>query len=110
MAKRDDQVTIEPPQISTIDDKTGVDPLLDRLTMEHQARRAGRHGVIGVSDKQLDMIMTAAAPLPAEKRSLLLERVGKHLQLFGRRNARHFSDIDVEHAVKASLLGLSHGH
>jgi hypothetical protein len=54
---------------------------------------------------QLRVVMTAAQPLPVEKRSAFLERVAAHLgQLGGRRVA----DSDVERAVTAALKNLVH--
>jgi hypothetical protein len=105
MAKGDERVSeVLPP--STIDDRTGSDLLLDRLRVEYRARRRARHGVVALTDNQLSAIMAAASPLPPEKRSVLLERTAAHLQLYGRRSGRRFSDTDVACAVRASLLGL----
>jgi hypothetical protein len=63
--------------------------------------------MIALSDKQLQTIMTAASPLSPEKRSLLLERIGAHLLLRGRRAGRRFGDADVEIAVRSALQGLA---
>jgi hypothetical protein len=46
--------------------------------------------------------MTAADPLPAEKRSLFLERVAARLRLHGPR----FTDTDLNAAIQAALSGL----
>lgn len=62
--------------------------------------------MIALTDKQLTTVMTAAAALSPEKRTLLLERVAAHLQLHGRRGGRDFSDVDVELALHAALQGL----
>jgi hypothetical protein len=51
--------------------------------------------VIGLSDNQLRIVMTAASPLPPEKRALL-ERTTSHLLLRGHRRGRRFGDVDVE--------------
>jgi hypothetical protein len=40
--------------------------------------------MISLSDQQLEIVMDAAAELPAEKRTLLLERVAARLRLVGR--------------------------
>jgi hypothetical protein len=63
--------------------------------------------MIALSDQQLEIVMTAATPLPPEKRALLLERVAAHLRLHGRRGGRGFGDVDVELAVQAALRGLA---
>jgi hypothetical protein len=62
--------------------------------------------MIALTDHQLDMVMTAATPLPPEKRTILLERVAPHLQLRGRRAGRGFGDVDVGLAVSVALRGL----
>jgi hypothetical protein len=54
----------------------------------------------------ISMVMTAATPLPPEKRAVLLERVAAHLQLYGRRAGRGFGDADVGLAISAALHGL----
>ena len=46
--------------------------------------------------------MTAAGPLPAEKRSLFLERVAARLGLYRPR----FTDADLGTAIRAALAGL----
>jgi hypothetical protein len=108
MAKRDDQVTIEPLPLSVIDDKSGEDNLLMRLRLEHRARRRAGHGVVALTDRQLTAITTAAARLEEpEKRSLLLQRVASHLRLFGRHCGGCYSDADIELALRSSLLGLN---
>jgi hypothetical protein len=50
---------------------------------------------------QLDVVMTAAAGLPVEKRGLFLERVAARLTLRGR-----FDDSDLDDAVRVALSGL----
>jgi hypothetical protein len=60
--------------------------------------------MIALTDHQLDMVMTAATPLPPEKRVILLERVAAHLQLYGRRGG--FGDVDVGLAISVALRGL----
>jgi hypothetical protein len=62
--------------------------------------------MIALTDQQLDMVMTAAMPLPSEKRAILLERVAAHLQLYGRRAGRGFGDADVGLAISVALRGL----
>jgi hypothetical protein len=52
--------------------------------------------VISLSDKQLEIVMDAAADLPVEKRALLLERVAARLRLAGPR----FNERDFEDAVR----------
>jgi hypothetical protein len=49
--------------------------------------------VIGLTDRQLSIVMTAAAPLPPEKRAIYLQRViaALHFRCAGRR----FDDDDV---------------
>jgi hypothetical protein len=54
---------------------------------------------------QLRVVMTAAQPLPADKRAAFLERVTAHLGQLGYRRVR---DSDVERAVMVSLKGLLH--
>jgi hypothetical protein len=49
--------------------------------------------------------MTAAGPLPVDKRSAFLERVAAHL---GRLGYSRVKDSDVESAVRKSLKGLLH--
>jgi hypothetical protein len=62
--------------------------------------------MIALTDKQLETVMSAAAGLSPEKRSVLLERVAAHLQLYGRRGGRGFGDVDVELAIAAASRGL----
>ena len=44
--------------------------------------------MIALTDKQLTIVMDAAAELPIEKRTLLLERIAARLRLIGRFNDR----------------------
>jgi hypothetical protein len=56
-----------------------------------------------LTGSQLHLIMTAAAPIPFEKRSIFLERVAGHLGRIGYFRVR---DDDVGRAVTAALRGL----
>jgi hypothetical protein len=53
----------------------------------------------------MQIVTSGAEPLPVEKRSLFLQRIGAHLRL---RGFRHPSDEDVDRAVRAALRGLRH--
>ena len=55
--------------------------------------------MFALSDNQLALVMTAAGPLPPEKRSVFLERVAARLQLRGPR----FSDDDLDDAIRRAL-------
>jgi hypothetical protein len=57
------------------------------------------------TDDQLRAVLIAGGPLPPEKQSAFLERVGDHLRLVG---YDRVSDTDVERAVHAALRGLLH--
>ena len=46
--------------------------------------------------------MTAAGPLPPEKRGVLLERIAAKLKLCG----PHFTDADLDNAIRIGLQGL----
>ena len=59
--------------------------------------------MIGLTDPQLKIIMTAANAVPVEGRSVFLERVGAMLRMRGR-----FSDGDVADVAKLALTGLAH--
>jgi hypothetical protein len=59
--------------------------------------------MVSLSDRQLAVVMHAAADLPFEKRGTYLERVGALLQ----QRAGHFSDDDVINAAEISLRSLS---
>jgi hypothetical protein len=58
--------------------------------------------MFALSDAQLALVMTAASPLPAEKRSLFLERVAARLRLHGPR----FTDADLGAAIQVAVTGL----
>ena len=58
--------------------------------------------MISLSDRQLQIVMHAAAPLPIEKREIFLWRVSARLQLM----RGQFSDADVGVAIRAALFGL----
>lgn len=57
--------------------------------------------MIALTDGQLATVMTAATPLPVDKRGIFLERVAAQLHLRGR-----YDDTAVEEAVRAALRGL----
>ena len=59
-------------------------------------------GMFALTDAQLEIVMVAAGSLPAEKRSVFLERVAARLRLHG----SHFTDADLGAAVQAALTGL----
>ncbi len=61
--------------------------------------------MISLSDKQLKTVMAAAADVPHEKRSQFLERIAAMLTLRGR---GHFTDSDVDDAVRLALVGMVH--
>lgn len=61
--------------------------------------------MISLNDAQLKVVMAAAAQVPHEKRAQFLERIVVILALRGR---GHFSDGDVDDAVKRALVGLVH--
>ena len=58
--------------------------------------------MFALNDAQLEIVMVAAGSLPAEKRSVFLERVAARLQLRG----PHFTDADLGAAIQAALTGL----
>ena len=58
--------------------------------------------MLALSDDQLAMVMTAAGSLPAEKRSVFLERVAARQQLRG----PNLTDADLGAAIQAALTGL----
>jgi hypothetical protein len=60
--------------------------------------------MLALSDAQLQTLMTFAADIPPEKRSLFLERVGAMLVLRGR---GHFNDADVQDVASLALCGLT---
>ena len=57
-----------------------------------------------LSEPQIEIVMTAANGLPAEKRGLFVERVAARLQLNGTR----FIAADLDIAVSLAMQGLSH--
>jgi hypothetical protein len=62
--------------------------------------------MLALSDEQLQTVMIAAGPLPPEKRSVFLERVGARLQLRGHR----FTAADLDDAIRVALTGLIFRH
>ena len=63
---------------------------------------AGIRCMLALSDSQMEAVMTAAADLPVEKRSVFLERVVARLRLRG----PNFNDADLGAAIQAALTGL----
>ena len=61
--------------------------------------------MISLNDAQLKSVMAAASHVPIEKRSQFLERIAAMLALRGR---GHFTDGDVDNAVKLALVGMVH--
>ena len=57
--------------------------------------------MIGLTDHQLETIMTAANAVPVERRSVYLERVGAMLRMRGR-----FTDADVHDVATLAMAGL----
>ena len=68
----------------------------------HRLPRPAPARPVALSDAQLHMVMTAASPLPVEKRSVL-QRIAGRLALHG-----SFTDRDVEAAIRFALVGLTH--
>ena len=60
-------------------------------------------GMIGLTDAQLKIIMTAANGVPVEKRDLYLQRIAAMLTMRGR---GHFTDADVTDVAKLAMAGL----
>jgi len=58
--------------------------------------------MLALNDTRLALVMTAAGGLPAEKRSVFLERVAARLRLRGPR----FTDADLGAAIQTALTGL----
>jgi hypothetical protein len=54
--------------------------------------------MFALSDAQLEIVMTAAGSLPAEKRSLFPERVAARLRPRG----PHFTDIDLGATIQTA--------
>lgn len=61
--------------------------------------------MISLDDAQLNTVMAAAARVPHAKRSQFLERIAAVLAL---RGYGHFTDGDVDTAVKLALVGVVH--
>jgi hypothetical protein len=59
---------------------------------------------LALTDSGLRIVMSAAAGLPPEKRSLFLERVATQVQFLT--GGRRPGDADVERAAKLALRGL----
>jgi hypothetical protein len=59
--------------------------------------------MVSLSDSQLRLVMTAAQPLPLDKRDAFLQRLAGQLG-----QVRRPKDADIERAVMASLKGLLH--
>ena len=57
-----------------------------------------------LTDSQLKSVMSAAADLEQEKRSLFLQRLSSLINLKGRR----FSDTDFDEMIKLASEGLIH--
>jgi hypothetical protein len=60
---------------------------------------------LSLTDAQLRLVMTAARPLPHDKRDVFLQRLTACL---GQVGYRRVGDADVESAVLKSLKGLLH--
>ena len=61
--------------------------------------------MLGLTDEQLKIVMTAAGAIAPEKRSMFLERVGAMLKV------RHrFTDYDVDEVSKLATCGLVQEH
>ena len=58
--------------------------------------------MFALTDAQLEIVMVAAGGLPAEKRSVFLERVAARQQLRG----PNFTDADLGAAIQVALTGL----
>ena len=63
--------------------------------------------MIGLSDRQLAIVMEAAEPLPPEKRGLFLQRVDAMLRF--RTAGRRFDDDDVADVAGLARVGLMQG-
>jgi hypothetical protein len=62
-----------------------------------------RTSLIGLTDPQLKIIMTAANAVPVERRDIFLQRVGAMLRMRGR-----FTDADVADVAALAACGLVH--
>ena len=58
--------------------------------------------MFALTDAQLEIVMAAAGSLPAEKRSVFLERVAARLQLRG----PHFTNANLGAAIQVAVTGL----
>jgi hypothetical protein len=68
-----------------------------------ERERCGYHaGMISLSDRQLQIVMTAAARLPPEKRGAYLQSIAAHLQV----RCGRFTDGDVATAAQIAPDGL----
>jgi hypothetical protein len=61
--------------------------------------------MIGLTDTQLGIVMSAARVLPVEKRDTFLRRIAAMLALRGR---GRFTDTDVAEVAQQALRGLIH--
>ena len=59
-------------------------------------------GMFALTDAQLEIVMAAAGSLPAEKRSVFLERVAARLQLRG----PHFTNANLGAAIQVAVTGV----
>ena len=57
--------------------------------------------MLAFTDSQLRAVWAAAVRVPVEKRGVFLERVVARLRLH-----RHFTDSDLDDAVRTALTGL----
>lgn len=62
--------------------------------------------MIGLTDRQLGLLMEAAKPLPPEKRGIFLQRVEAMLRY--RRHGSAFDDDDVADVAGLARCGLVH--
>ena len=62
--------------------------------------------MIGLSDRQLSIVMEAAKPLPPDKRGIFLQRVDAMLRY--RRKGIGFGDDDVADVAGLARCGLVH--
>ena len=60
--------------------------------------------MIGLSDRQLAIVMEAARPLPPDKRDIFLQRVDAMLRY--RRKGKRFDDDDVADCCGLARFGL----
>jgi hypothetical protein len=62
---------------------------------------SNRRNPLSLSDRQLGMVMTAAAGLSPEKRAVLLQRLAAHLKL-----QPAYDDDGIDDAIKRAMQGL----